>query len=232
MYSGLLEYNDMGFLLHFLREGDYFVDIGANVGVYTILASAEIKAHSIAIEPVPSTFQNLKNNILVNDIDKKVTSLNIGLGSKKEVLKFTKSFDTVNHVAEKDDTDTVDVQVEILDNLLKSSQIPALIKIDVEGFETEVLNGAEEVLKNEKLKAIIIELNGSGDRYGFNEENIHKKLVSLNFLPHQYNPKTRKLNKIATYGDYNTIYVRDKLQVENRLKNARKIEIGSAKHFI
>src|ERR1700761_268360 len=39
MYCGLHEYNEMAFLLHLLREDDLFIDIGANIGSYTVLAS-------------------------------------------------------------------------------------------------------------------------------------------------------------------------------------------------
>src|SRR5476651_2134868 len=59
IYTGLHEFNDMAFLLHFLRPGDCFFDIGANVGSYTLLASGVCKATSIAVEPVNSTFELL-----------------------------------------------------------------------------------------------------------------------------------------------------------------------------
>ena len=68
IYCGLHEFEDMAFLLHFLRPSDLFVDIGANIGSYTILASAVIGAHGIAFEPVPQTFQSLIDNIHLNRI--------------------------------------------------------------------------------------------------------------------------------------------------------------------
>lgn len=55
IYTGLHEFQDMAFLLHFLRSEDLFVDVGANVGSYTILACSAIGARGIAFEPVPST---------------------------------------------------------------------------------------------------------------------------------------------------------------------------------
>ena len=61
--SGLTELPEMMFLLHFLRPEDLFIDVGANVGAYTVLASAVVGAESIAIEPVPKTFQRLMDNI-------------------------------------------------------------------------------------------------------------------------------------------------------------------------
>ena len=225
LYCGLLEFDDMGFLLHLLRDKDLFIDIGANVGVYTILASSEVGANTIAIEPIPSTFKNLIENINVNQIQEKVKSLNIGLGSKKDIIRFTQTLDTVNHVATENEIDTINVEVEKLDTIAKNKK-PLLIKMDVEGFETDVLNGSEEVLKSKDLKAIIIELNGSGERYGYDENQIHIKLLDNGFKPYKYNPKSRKLIQIEHFGSHNTIYIRDIQFVMNRVKTSRKIIVG------
>ncbi len=224
VYCGLHEFYDMGFLLHLLKPGDLFVDIGANIGSYTILATAEIGAHTISVEPVPATFKRLTNNIDLNKIADLTLPMNIALGNKPGVLRFTKSFDTVNHVATDQETDTIDVPVDTLDNILKQSN-PILLKIDVEGFETEVLNGAENVLQNQSLKAIIIELNGSGGRYGYDELQIHNKLVNHGFAPFDYDPFARTLSARASFSDANTIYIRDAQFVAERLKSARKIKV-------
>lgn len=225
LYSGLHEFYDMGFLLHFLRKGDIFVDIGANIGSYTVLASAEMEAQSIAVEPVPVTFGYLKNNILANDMAHLVTPLNIGLGSKKGSLKFTKSLDTENHIAVGNETDTIDVEIDTLDNIIGNCQ-PNLLKIDVEGFETEVLRGGDATLKKPSLKAIIIELNGEGNKYGYDESVIHANLLSKGFVPHRYNPFTRTLTEIKSSKTDNAIYIRDLGFVKDRLINARKIKVN------
>jgi len=232
LYCGLMEYDDMAFLLHFLRPNDLFIDIGANVGAYTILASSEINAKTIAIEPVPSTFRNLIDNISINQMQEKVKALNIGLGSRNGKLQFTKSFDTVNHVATENETDTIEVDISTLDSILLTETTPALLKIDVEGFETEVLNGAEKTLADKTLKAIIIELNGSGQRYGYDEIQIHKKLIEFGFKPFNYTPKSRQLKEIETFGIHNTIYLRDKEFVEGRIETSRQIKIGSTQQCI
>ena len=221
----------MSFLLNFLRPSDLFVDIGANVGAYTILASAEIKAKTIAIEPVPSTFENLTANVLINQIQNKVETLNIGLSRKKGTLEFTKSHDTVNHVAKDHEKDKINVDVDTLDSIVKD-KYPSLIKIDVEGFETEVILGAENILNHEQLKAIIIELNGSGLRYGYDENKIHEKLIHKGFLPYDYNPKKRELKRLKKYSAHNTIYIRDVDYVEKRLSDSRKIKIGNTKKWV
>src|SRR6478752_1702566 len=63
IYVGLHEFADMMFVLHFLRGGDLFLDIGANVGSYVILASGVCRATTWAFEPDPNTVCNLKRNV-------------------------------------------------------------------------------------------------------------------------------------------------------------------------
>jgi FkbM family methyltransferase len=230
VYCGLHDFEDMGFLLHLLRPTDLFVDIGANIGSYTILASAEIGAETISIEPVPATCQHLADNILINKIQNKVNIRNIGLGSEHGVIKFTTTFDTINHVATADETETIDVPIDTLDNVITGrNKTPILLKIDVEGFETEVLKGAAKVLTNKELKAIIIELNGSGNRYGYDEKLIHDDLLTVGFSPYIYHPFERKLTPSSQFGTHNTIYIRDMEFVKERLKSARKIGVNDIK---
>jgi FkbM family methyltransferase len=225
IYCGLHEFEDMAFLLHLLRPDDLFIDIGANIGSYTMLASAEAGANTIAVEPVPQTFGHLTQNIKLNNIAAKATALNIGLGSKKDNLKFTRGHDTGNHVATEHDTDVTEVKVDTLDNIL-AGQTPLLLKIDVEGFETEVLNGAEKILNSPGLKAIIIELNGAGDRYGFNDNDIHQLLFTKGFKVMRYNPFKRELAGAAERNtEHNTLYLRDIDFISNRVNAANKIYV-------
>lgn len=224
VYCGLQDYEDMFFLLHFLREQDYFLDIGANIGSYTVLAAAHVGANVISFEPVPTTYLHLLDNISINRVTDRVSALNLAVGSQKDVLSFTNTLDTVNHVARPEEKNVIRINVDSLDNVLEG-KIPTLIKIDVEGFETEVLKGANQLLEKSGLKAIIIELNGSGKRYGFNEEDIHKSLLSYGFEPYQYQPKDRSLVKLVSFGNSNTIYIRDIAFVLERLHSSEKITI-------
>ncbi|MEZ4801897.1 MAG: FkbM family methyltransferase [Gelidibacter sp.] len=228
LYSGLHEFEDMSFLLHLLRDTDMFIDVGANVGSYTILGSNERGAETISIEPIPQTFEILQQNVRLNEVTSLVTCKNIGMGNENGILKFTKSLDTVNHVAKDYDTDTVNVKVERFDEFITLHK-PTLIKIDVEGFETEVLNGMKIALADEHLKAIIIELNGSGGRYGFDENLIHEKFLGLGFVPFAYEPYERKLTKLEKQGPDNTIYIKDLEFVSNRLKSAEPYTIRGQK---
>jgi FkbM family methyltransferase len=204
---------------------DLFVDIGANIGSYSILSAAHIGSDTISIEPVPATFNHLINNIRINDIKEKVEALNIAIGSQKGTVKFTITQGTMNHVATNSDKDTINVKMSTLDEILHGRN-PTLLKIDVEGFETEVLNGASQTLDNDVLKAIIIELNGSGMRYNYNESAIKKRLHDLGFTPYIYNPEKRELleQNCLDYHD-NYIYIRDIDFIFKRIQKADKISI-------
>ena len=227
IYFGLHEFEEMSFLLHFLNAADTFYDVGANIGSYTILAAGVCGAKVCCFEPVPKTFYFLKENVRINKLDKSVTPFMVAVGAAKGNIKFTDTFDTVNHVVkemEGNQDSGIDVPVISLDDVPKNDY-PALIKIDVEGYETEVLNGMKNLLKEPTLKAIIIELNGSGNRYGYNENLIHEKLLQHAFLPYTYDSFNRKLILLDQYRNSNTIYIRDTEIVQRKLKNAPLVKI-------
>jgi FkbM family methyltransferase len=226
LYYGLDEFNDMGFLLHFLRKKDVFIDVGSNIGSYTILASAEIGSKTISIEPAPSTFSFLKDNISLNNIGDLVDAHNIALAGRNGSIRFTEKHDTANHVAINNEKDFIEVQADTLDSLIKETN-PSLIKIDVEGYESEVLKGANKTLKNPSLKALIVELNGSGRRYGFDDNDIHQKLIINGFNPFKYDPLSRSLFSVEVSYNQNIIYVRDVDFIKQRVKGARKIKINN-----
>lgn len=224
IYCGLLEFFDMMFVAHLMREKEQFIDIGSNVGVYSVFASTQTGCFSLAIEPVPSTFDKLLLNIKINNLESIVTALNIGVSSDNEKLYFSNDEDTVNHVVNNDSVNTVTVDCLALDSI-EVVDSPVCIKIDVEGFETNVIKGGLQVLKGPNLKAIILELNGSGSRYGFNDMDIHNTLIEMGFGSYFYNPFERKLIETDVPGNHNTIYIKDKEWVETRLQQATTVSI-------
>ena len=116
-YYGLMEMEEMAFLLHYLDKDETFYDIGANVGAYTILAGLHVGCRTISFEPHPKTFSHLKKNISLGGRSENITLLNMGLGSKNGIVKFTSDLDTVNHVAINDLDNAIDVQISVLDEL-------------------------------------------------------------------------------------------------------------------
>lgn len=212
IYCGLHEFEDMAFVLHFLRPGDLFVDIGANIGSYTILASAA-KANVISFEPVPSTFEALLDNVHLNRLERTVEARNAAVGRNTGELEMIADQDTTNQVlvgGSQYAGKSVRVPVVTLDSVLQG-KTPKLIKIDVEGFETEVLAGAKATLANPALGAVLMELNGSGAHYGFDEDGLHHDMQAIGFRPYRYDPLGRRLIDLegARSGAGNTLYLRD-----------------------
>jgi hypothetical protein len=80
--TGLADFEDMSFVLHLLTDEDLFGDVGANVGVYCVLASRVRGAKSVAMEPVSNTTEALRLNVAINELRGLVDILEIGVGAE------------------------------------------------------------------------------------------------------------------------------------------------------
>ena len=160
------------------KQGDIVVDIGAHIGLYTIISSKRVGANGkvVAIEADPGNFEMLNRNIKLNKLAN-VIPLNYAVYSKETKIKlylpsgesgFTK-YNTImsDWVNTKDKF--VEVNANTLDYLLQSKGIKEeqvnWIKIDVEGAEFEVLKGAHNVLSKSKDIVLLMELHGPPDVY-------------------------------------------------------------------
>ena len=223
----LCDFEEMLFLTHLLRPDDLFVDIGANVGGYTILASAVAGARSIAFEPVPATYKELLRNIRVNGIEDLAEGRQLGLGDSEQTLSMTADRGGLNHiVATQWDGATVEVAVRRLDDVIGQTNC-RLMKLDAEGFEMNILRGATKTLANPHLAALIVELNGSGERYGYSDASVHQEITRQGFMPYRYDPYTRRLAALSTFnqGSLNTLYVREADETMRVLAGAAKVRV-------
>jgi len=234
IYVGLHEFEDMAFVLHALRPGDLFADVGANIGSFTVLASAVVGARSVAFEPAEETYEWLVKNIAVNQIEALVVARREAVGSSSGHVHFTRMLDTVNHVVGVGDSsqgcssrNTTTVAMVTLDEALKEA-CPRVIKIDVEGFEAEVIRGAGDILQKPQLFAVVMELNGSGARYGYDESALRARMHSVGFLAYTYSPFERALRPASATvnpGSGNLIFVREIEEVRWRLEAAPGVNV-------
>jgi FkbM family methyltransferase len=198
VYCGLHEYVDMSFVLDELKPGDLFVDIGANVGTYTVLASKVCGADTIAVEPDPDTARALRRNIDVNGIADKVQVVEAALGAEEGVTPFTIGRDTVNRVASGDDSDVREVPLRTLDDVLEG-RVPAIMKIDVEGYEAEVLKAASKTLSHPGLRAIITETL---------DDDVNTLLMRAGFVHAYYDPNEKAVSANFKMTSNNSLMIR------------------------
>jgi FkbM family methyltransferase len=226
IYCGLIDAQEMGFVLHALRPGDLFLDVGANVGSYTVLAAAT-GARVIAFEPVPATFRQLQENIRINRLD--VAAHCLALGAAHTDLLFTTDADSVNHALAQGErcASATFVPVRCLDDYWPERPPEVVVlKLDVEGFEAEVMRGGERALHDPAVKAVILELlNGASARYGFDDWQLHDIMLGLGFWLHRYDPLTRVLQTTDEIVGGNNLYVRDAATMMQRVRDAPRHRI-------
>jgi len=216
IYVGLQEFADMMLPLHFLRESDLFFDIGANVGVYTVLASGVCRANTWAFEPDPVTARHLRRNIALNKLGTLVRVFECALGQEQGEIAFTVGLDTVNRIASSNDEKVRMTRLEQLDSLVGDA-IPSMIKIDVEGAEEGVLLGANALLANPGLKVVELETVTVGSAEILNRNKFERAY---------YNPRTRQLDREPNaLKASNSLFVRDWPFVQSRLESAEGVEI-------
>lgn len=215
IYCGLHEFTDMAFVIHLLRPEDLFIDVGANIGSYTILASKVCGARSISVEPDPGTMLSLQRNILANSIQERVTVVEAALGENRGLARFTVGRGTTNKMALDDDPLSREVRVKCLDDILYNLD-PTFIKLDVEGFETQVLKGGRVTLGKESLLGIQTECQTS---------KTVDMIVSAGFERFFYDPLQRRLGKIPIFKSANALFIRDSQAVQDRLRLAPRRKV-------
>ena len=185
-YGNLNLTGEKRFIKLISKEINFSIDIGANVGKYTKLLLAETNSEVIAFEPLPKAFEELKE--IEKNFSSRLNVYNFGIGNKNsnlelnysteksELASFIQDLDKLSFVDSKNNKKII-VEVMTLDSFFKKYEQTYkekeidLLKIDTEGFELEVLNGASETLINKKPKFIQIEFNW---HQLFREQTIYK----------------------------------------------------------
>ena len=157
------------FIQSLLREGDTFVDVGANIGNLTIAGKLKVKGGIVvAIEAHPRTYSFLSRNIALNQM--KVDARNVAVGDKPGTLAFSDMHaDDCNGISMTEGG--IPVPVQTLDTELIGLGDIRLLKIDIEGYELMALRGAREVLA--RTKFVYFELwDQLTARYGYRPADI------------------------------------------------------------
>jgi len=161
LYTDIPDKEEITLLRNKIDNKSIFLDIGANIGSYSVLLSDKTKK-IYAFEPSPVSNKLCRKNFSLNNI--KVNNVNkIALSDKKGVFSFSDfgGATTVNYLTEGSDA-KIKVKTDFLDNWvkdnIKSRDFNLVLKIDVEGSEKKVIKGASLLLKNKKIKYLVFEV--------------------------------------------------------------------------
>jgi len=161
-----------------LRPGDLFVDVGANSGAYTLWA-ADLGANVIAIEPSPKAYRQLRKNLDLNGY--RVEVIAAAAGDRSGMITVTADLGTMNHLSLDSHLAGDQVPMITLDDVIGDRDV-AGVKVDVEGAERLVLNGATRALREHRIRLLQLEWNSScWELMGESREPVRILLESMGY---------------------------------------------------
>lgn len=153
---------------------DILLDIGANIGMYSIWAAATRRCRVVACEPESQNYHVLNRNIEINDLQDRIKAYCIGLSDQQGFFDLHMADMRIggsNHAL----GEPLDFKNEpfkhvnfrqgavafVLDQLIASQWIPVPnhIKIDVDGIEPKIISGAASLIRNPVVRSLLIETN-------------------------------------------------------------------------
>ena len=219
MFLGTFQSNVINTLLKYLKKGDTFFDIGANVGYITAIAAGIVgkKGKVYSFEPIPRYFKRLQKLSRLNK-QYNIKTYNFSLGKTDGVAEINlPKVKNIGHntmvpglINSQDIKETIKINVKRLDDFILKENIEkiSLIKIDVEGYEFPVLEGLTKFFeqRKEKLPPIVVEITPQAYKL------MNSSLKELELFMKKY-----------SYQAY-TSDGKNKINLEN-LKNVRLIDI-------
>ena len=173
-------WSDEDFLRRYLKEKDIVVDVGANIGDLALTAASVVgtEGRVYSFEAHPRICGFLRKNVALNSCSN-VVIFNVALGDKEsEILLSDSRGDDQNHVSE--NGRGISVRMARLDDLPIPEQHIQLLKIDVEGYEKFVLEGAPKTL--DRVSCIYLESwEGHFSRYGYACRDVIELLAKKGF---------------------------------------------------
>ncbi len=199
----------VNFLMNFMEDGDIFYDIGSCIGQYSLLAGYLYPKSTIyAFEPHVKNFKRILDNIELNN-SQNVVPIYLALADKPGLETFCLYQKDVGTTGSQlyhleGFQYSYKIQVLTIDQISSIFDFPNIIKIDVDGIEYSILKGAEQTLKDQRLKGVILEVNQDQDEIinlmkdcGLTHDNIYTAYSSMQrgFMYKSPEGKTQLLKK-------------------------------------
>ncbi|BAZ05138.1 FkbM family methyltransferase [Calothrix sp. NIES-3974] len=196
LFSGIFETREIEFMRQTLKQNDIFFDIGANGGIYTVIAAKQVgkNGHVYAFEPGERELKLLRHNIAINNLTN-VTVIERGVSNEKGTAKFGISRDgamnsllKTNHPGQEIE-EWQTIETTTLDDIIQEFNIKKVdfIKIDVEGAEKKVFEGSRNLLESQDNVVILFEASDlTAVRFGYTVNDFLKELISVNLIVYYF----------------------------------------------
>lgn len=204
VHFGTHEHRTERFLHAIFEPGDVFVDIGANIGVFSLLAASRVgpRGRVFALEPVPATFERLQRNLAL-DAASNVRAFNLAAWSAAAEVAMTCPVDPrlhsgVFHLEPGEEAGQLRVPAVALDELLLTGQQVDrvnVLKLDIEGAELPALEGARRLLAAFR-PAVLAEVDlRHTRRFDYRPQDLARFMEALGYVPfgleEDYRPRHR-----------------------------------------
>lgn len=148
-----------------LKPGQVIIDVGANIGYYALLEAKTVgkRGRIYALEPAPENLELLRRNVKANGCDN-IEIFHAAAGARSEMGTIYLSKSHNQHALIKENVGGVvgsmPIRVFALDDFLEGKPYPSLIRMDVEGFELDILRGLKKTIAKGKPLKLFIEIHG------------------------------------------------------------------------
>lgn len=186
---------DEHFFADYIKDNDFVVDVGSNIGNLTICAALLVKKSKsvYSIEANEKIFNYQRKNVALNNLNDIVVMHNLAVGEENKRIGL--SNEKNDGMVGVSTTSEPEVSMKTLDSILPEGQATSLLKIDVEGYELMVLKGAITSLKH--TEGVYFEFNDDfAKRYDYGLGDILSCLKSCGMNIYSIDIEAKKLSKV------------------------------------
>lgn len=183
VYTKRPEYLEMKLTELLLQHDSSFIDVGAGIGDFSLIASSKIRnGRILALEPAQEPLGTLIKNIALNSLNNTVSIISEVASDKIGSINFEEtSVSEISHIG--NGPKSIQKKTTTVDELIRKFKLSYvdLIKIDVEGAESLVVGGLKKSFKNGVVGCLIIELNANAEKFGGSKTKTINLLINNGF---------------------------------------------------
>lgn len=222
MYNNWVDWEEFNLIRRVLKDGDVAIDVGANMGYYSLWMSKFVAKSGlvIAFEPDEVNYAKLNENISLNNLANRIQTEKKAVNNVSGLISFTTSLDGENHITSDDVLNNVIIDSIKLDDYFKAKDIQGVtyLKIDVEGFEMNVLQGCTESLLEKRINIIQLEINNTIVNSGTDKIDLLNLLKHYNYILCNYDVKANRLIPIQYNPDRENYFaISDLININKKL---------------